>query len=149
MKGAVGVAGIAEIFLFLALLQDDDALAELRGAIGGDQARDAGPDHDHVVLGVRFGHRIRSRISIVAMLPLPLIGHHVSCRGQRCFELPPPLANDRGTVGYLCSVRTRRPGYSKLPTVTDETPPRTANHPRARWRGSTSGSVTMIKQIVG
>src|SRR5262245_13578174 len=90
MKGAVGVAGIAEIFLFLALLQDDDALAELRGAIGGDQARDAGPDHDHVVLDVRFGHRIRSPISIVAMLPLPLIGHHVSCRGQRCFDLPPP-----------------------------------------------------------
>jgi hypothetical protein len=39
-----------------ALLQDDDALAELRGAVGGDEAGDAGPDHDHVVLDVRFGH---------------------------------------------------------------------------------------------
>ena len=36
--------------------QDDDALAELRGAVGGDEARDAGPDHDHVVLETRLGH---------------------------------------------------------------------------------------------
>src|ERR1700730_16776750 len=56
MERAVCVARVAEVFFFLALLQDDDALAELRGAVGGDEARDASPDYDHVVLDVRFGH---------------------------------------------------------------------------------------------
>ena len=57
VKRAVCVARIAEVFVFLALLQDDDALAELRGAVRGDEAGDAGPDHDHVVLDICFGHR--------------------------------------------------------------------------------------------
>jgi hypothetical protein len=34
---------VAEVFLVLALLQDHDTLAELRGAVGGDEARDASP----------------------------------------------------------------------------------------------------------
>ena len=62
VERAVCVARVAEVFFFLALLQDDDALAELRGAVGGDEARDARPDHDHVVLDVRFGHRTGVRI---------------------------------------------------------------------------------------
>src|ERR1700738_1232195 len=56
VERAVCVARVAEVFFFLALLQDDDALAELRGAVRGDEARDASPDYDHVVLDVRFGH---------------------------------------------------------------------------------------------
>ena len=64
VERAVCVARIAEVFFFLALLQDDDALAELRGAVGGDEAGDAGPDHDHVVLDVGFGHRTGVRVNL-------------------------------------------------------------------------------------
>ena len=64
MERAVCVARIAEVFFFLALLQDDHALAELRGAVGGDEAGDAGPDHNHVVLDVGFGHRARVRVNL-------------------------------------------------------------------------------------
>jgi hypothetical protein len=64
VERAVGVARVAEVFFFLALLQDDDALAELRGAVRGYEARDASADHDHVVLDVCFGHRTRVRINL-------------------------------------------------------------------------------------
>jgi hypothetical protein len=70
MERAVCVARIAEVFFFLALLQDDDALAELRGAVRGDEARDASPDHDHVVLDIRFGHRTMVRIDLPCISPL-------------------------------------------------------------------------------
>ena len=57
VERAVRVARVAEVPLILALLEDDDTLAELRGAVGGDQAGDAGSDHDDVMLRVGVGHR--------------------------------------------------------------------------------------------
>src|SRR5262249_50606816 len=56
VERAVRVARVAEISLVLALLQDHDTLAELRGTVGGDEARDATPNHDHLMRHVGFCH---------------------------------------------------------------------------------------------
>src|SRR4029077_2819627 len=70
VERAVGVARVADVFFPGALLQDGDVLAQLRRAIGGDEAGNAGADDDDVV--VAHGHNsniLRGVLWMFSILP--------------------------------------------------------------------------------
>ena len=80
VERAVGVARVADVFVLGALLQHDDALAELRGAVGGDEAGNAGADDDDVVVARPWSQLENLARRLVQVLDLAVRRRSGNCR---------------------------------------------------------------------